>query len=155
MKQGKKLLIASAVAGILAWSSLFLPWWYISGLGPPIALSPVLLLALERKSVELLQLSDGFFGLVVASVIFVLFGGGVGILRGHIHKKLVPLIAGLLVLSAVNILTYAFTYIKIAGAVLCLSPYFFGAPLGWGISYGFFLAGISGVLILLSTVYEI
>jgi hypothetical protein len=146
------------VAGLLAWVSLFLPWWHISGLGPPITVSPVLLLTLERgegAGAGLIQLSEGFYGLVVISFAFILLGGLTGVLRGFIRKKLVPLVAGVLVLSSMNMLTYAFVYLKIAGAVLCLTPTLFGAPIGYGISYGFVLAGISGVVILLSALYEI
>lgn len=146
------------MAGLLAWVSLFLPWWHISGLGPPITVSPVLLLTLERgegAGAGLIQLSEGFYGLVVISFAFILLGGLAGVSRGFIRKKLVPLVAGVLVLSSMNMLTYAFVYLKVAGAVLCLTPTLFGAPIGYGISYGFVLAGISGVVILLSALYEI
>lgn len=150
--------VGSIMAGLLAWVSLFLPWWHISGLGPPIGVSPVLLLALEESDgagSNLIQLSGGFEGLVILSVALIFLGGLVGVFRGFIKKKLVPLVIGVLVLSAVHMLTYIFVYLKVAGAVLCLTPSLFGAPLGYGISYGFVLVGISGVVILLSALYEI
>lgn len=151
-----KLRIASALAGLTAWVSLFLPWWSISGLGPPINLSPHMLLTLERNGSgsDFLQLSEGFYWLVVLANAFIILGGGVGVLRSFINKTF-TFISGVLLLSSLHILTYAFIYIKVAGAVLCLTPTLFGAPLGWGLSYGFAVAAASGVLILFSVLYEV
>lgn len=101
--------IASTVAGLLAWISLFLPWWHISGLGSSITISPVLLLAIEKNGgagANLLQPSEGFYGLVIVSFLFILMGGIVGTFRGYIKNRIVVMFSGLLLLSTMHTLTY-------------------------------------------------
>lgn len=137
-------------------ASFFLPWWHISGLGPKIQISPLFLLNLALgRGGEFIQVSEGFTGLIFVASAFVLIGGLVGLLRGFTQRKFIPFIGGLLIFSAINILSYAFVYLKVAGSTLCLNPSIIGAPVSYGFSYGFVLVGASGLAILASTFFDI
>ncbi|WP_457554547.1 hypothetical protein [Candidatus Pyrohabitans sp.] len=144
-------------AGLLAWASLFMPWWHITGLGPEIGITPFFMLRLAlsgQVATGIIELSEGFSGLVQLSFFLVVIGGAAGVLRRFIRSRAVVFLAGFFMLSVLNILTYAFVYIKVAGSVLCLTPSIYGAPLGWGLEYGFAAAALSGVIIILSAFYE-
>ncbi len=147
----------STVAGVLAWASLFLPWWRISGLGPDIGISPIFMLrlALGGAAEGIIELTEGFSSLVILSIAFVVISGGVGVFRSFVRSKTVAFVAGLLLLSVLNLLTYAFVYLRVAGSVLCLTPSIYGAPLGWGMQYGFAIAALSGVIIIFGAIYDI
>ncbi len=145
-----------ALGGLFAWASLFLPWWYISGLGPTILVSPLLLFALGLgwTGGNALRLSEGFSWMVNLSTASLLLGGLVGTLRGFIKRKIIPLTAGLLLFSSIYFLTETFNYLKVDGAILCRTTYLYGAPIGYGISYGYAVPMISGILISSSVLYE-
>ncbi|NOZ58602.1 MAG: hypothetical protein GXO66_03355 [Euryarchaeota archaeon] len=148
----------SAAAGLLVWLSLFLPWWYISGLGPKIGISPVFLLKLalvEDTAAGIIELSEGFSGLILLSFLLAGAGGAVGVFRSRIRSRALVFVAGMFLLSVLNLLTYAFIYLKVEGSVLCLTPSIYGAPLGWGLEYGFAVAALSGVIIILGAIYDL
>jgi len=102
----------------------------------------------------MLQLSGGLYNLTLVAVALLLIGGIAGVYGSKIKKKSTTLIGGVLVLSSVNILTYAFVYLEVAGAVLCQTPSIYGGPLDWGLSYGFLLSAVSGIGILVSTLMD-
>jgi hypothetical protein len=150
-------LYISRMAGIAALVSLLLPWWRISGLGPEVGISPLFLvkLALHGAGEGIIELSEGFSGIVLLSVAFVVLSGLGALLRWVAHRRALSFLAGIVMLSALNLLTYAFVYLRIAGSVLCLTPSIYGAPLGWGIHYGFAVAALSGLAFLLSALYDL
>lgn len=151
--------VATSTIGCLgAWISLTLPWWYISisGLGSLLKLSPLYLVSMGNsgKGGGFLQLTGGLYSLVIVAIAFTLIGGTAGVYGAYMKKRAFSLVGGILVISSINLLTYAFVYLKVAGAVLCQTPSLYGGPLGWGLTYGFLFAVISGALILLSALMD-
>lgn len=150
-----RISVAASVSGCLgSWVSLALPWWYISisGLDSVLKLSPLYLVSLGRggKGGGFLQLTGGLYNLVIVAIALLLIGSAAGVYGVYMKKRAYSLIGGILVLSSVNLLTYAFLYLKVAGAVLCQTPSLYGGPLTWGLTYGFIAAGLSGAVILFS-----
>jgi hypothetical protein len=135
-----------------------MPWWYISisGLNTLITLSPIYLVSMGTagKGGGLLWLSSGLYNLTLLAIALMLSGGAAAVYGSYLKKKAFTLTGGILVLSSVNLLTYAFLYLEVAGAVLCQTPSLFGGPLDWGLSYGFAFSALCGLIILLSMMLD-
>ncbi len=152
----RKSVAASVIGCLGALLSLTLPWWYISisGLNTLLEVSPIYLVSIGTagKGGGLLWLPGGLFNLTLLAIALMLIGGVSGVYGSYLKKRAFTLIGGIILLSSINLMTYAFLYLEVAGAVLCQTPSLFGGPLEWGLSYGFVFSALCGVTILLSMV---